>query len=923
MDFKKDKPCNLKKILAYIIIIISVIIIPLFLHHHIIKTGLGYSADTGNEADDYLSYITTACSILTAIIVALIGTAVTAYVFFISTIDLRRENRKYENHIIDELKKSKVTKLKYICIIGIVIIVFSWLESMNSLGFLSIPFIGEILFKLKDLLGFDSENASLFILLIISMAFAAFAAKFIYEITVFDKSIECEAIKKLQNNKFSYIHNESKASRDRSYSKFINDMANIERLINKFLLNFSSHATNFAEGKKLEIILSEIYEHNKDKQDVMNPKEFVSVFNELIIKRNTLMIVLNSEYEKKECIDIDYSPLCEKTKELISVLNNVYIKNNMFKDTEINRYNFDEGNIYGATFDDSSFYDVCFVGTKMNNSEMRRCRFNNCNFSKVNAEKSFFTGASFTNIKVDKNKNAVFNSCLFDDADLSFWNEDGAIENCDFNDASFSGANLSNCNLNNVEINRANFEKANLTSSKISAPAEKAIFINTIMFNTKIEGTSKELLNFMYTNFTSAKMTNCSLINVSFEKSRMEENVLLEAKSQKCCFDRIYGRLLNFKGAEITNSSFKYSVMEQVDFSLAEIDSCSFDSCLCLNSVMMESYFSCVDFKNADFSKSQIDSVIFIGCTFEETVLTDAMVRNCIFYDCEFKNCLFDDSSFINCWFISSKGLINEMFEKSNYIFNTTDIEFVIKNNNKSLRFNKNDPDVFKFTDCNCINDNSPCEASFGVKTSSLSVRDAIFNRYSCRSFDTEKTVSKEIINKIVEAGTRAPSAKNRQPWFYTVVYGKTKIVEVSDILSDSIDKLRELRISQDKSIDDLKMAEATVTTIRQASAIVFIGYERNPSVEHNDAVAWELAAPEFEVVDIQALGASVQNMLLLAEELGVASLWTCDILYSQEKLKKMFNMKYDFIAAVLFGYSSSHKTPRKSIDEKSVWIDD
>lgn len=44
-----------------------------------------------------------------------------------------------------------------------------------------------------------------------------------------------------------------------------------------------------------------------------------------------------------------------------------------------------------------------------------------------------------------------------------------------------------------------------------------------------------------------------------------------------------------------------------------------------------------------------------------------------------------------------------------------------------------------------------------------------IENRFSCREFTTEP-VERGSIDRIIEAGRRAPSAKNRQPWRFIVV---------------------------------------------------------------------------------------------------------------------------------------------------------
>ena len=42
------------------------------------------------------------------------------------------------------------------------------------------------------------------------------------------------------------------------------------------------------------------------------------------------------------------------------------------------------------------------------------------------------------------------------------------------------------------------------------------------------------------------------------------------------------------------------------------------------------------------------------------------------------------------------------------------------------------------------------------------------------------------------------------------------------------------------------------------------------------------------DVVDIQSVGAAIQNMLLAAQDLGLGSLWICDVFYAYEQLSSL-----------------------------------
>lgn len=51
---------------------------------------------------------------------------------------------------------------------------------------------------------------------------------------------------------------------------------------------------------------------------------------------------------------------------------------------------------------------------------------------------------------------------------------------------------------------------------------------------------------------------------------------------------------------------------------------------------------------------------------------------------------------------------------------------------------------------------------------------ESIENRRSIRLFKSDD-ISKEIIEDILNCGRLAPSAKNRQPWYFVVTKGKIK----------------------------------------------------------------------------------------------------------------------------------------------------
>ena len=69
---------------------------------------------------------------------------------------------------------------------------------------------------------------------------------------------------------------------------------------------------------------------------------------------------------------------------------------------------------------------------------------------------------------------------------------------------------------------------------------------------------------------------------------------------------------------------------------------------------------------------------------------------------------------------------------------------------------------------------------------------------------------------------------------------------------------------------------------------------------------------------DLQSIGACIQNMLLAAYELGLGSLWICDVFYAYEELSEWLGETGQMIAAVSLGYADEKPgpRPRKPISE-------
>jgi nitroreductase len=182
---------------------------------------------------------------------------------------------------------------------------------------------------------------------------------------------------------------------------------------------------------------------------------------------------------------------------------------------------------------------------------------------------------------------------------------------------------------------------------------------------------------------------------------------------------------------------------------------------------------------------------------------------------------------------------------------------------------------------------------------------EAIAARRSIRAFKEEE-LPEEALARILIAASQAPSGKNRQPWRFVVIRGE-KRAEMVGILREAIAASRSRG-------EDTGSAEWTANVMEQAPLTVFVfnPYGIDPWLEHSTDQIFQ------ELVDVQSIGAAIQNMLLAATDLGIGSLWIADVLCAVTELKTWLKEEGQLVAAVSFGApdESPDARPRKPLDE-------
>ncbi len=139
--------------------------------------------------------------------------------------------------------------------------------------------------------------------------------------------------------------------------------------------------------------------------------------------------------------------------------------------------------------------------------------------------------------------------------------------------------------------------------------------------------------------------------------------------------------------------------------------------------------------------------------------------------------------------------------------------------------------------------------------------QNAIYTRRSIRKFQ-DKPVSREIIEAVIQVGSAAPSAKNRQPW-KCIVLGNHSKEEFLSLMEKGIYREENECAMLPKSKNGLPDAKNTLRIMREAPVLIVVINTNGKS----PFTALDTDERFTEICDTLSIGAFIENMLLQAQD--------------------------------------------------------
>lgn len=184
-----------------------------------------------------------------------------------------------------------------------------------------------------------------------------------------------------------------------------------------------------------------------------------------------------------------------------------------------------------------------------------------------------------------------------------------------------------------------------------------------------------------------------------------------------------------------------------------------------------------------------------------------------------------------------------------------------------------------------------------------------IKERRSTREF-SEKPILKENVYKLIESARLSPSAGNRQPWHFVILEKdlKNKVASIMEEQIKNVEVKMDGRQNVTHPYNPTSSVISSIKVIKQAPILILIFRKRSDDWLEGDYLS---------------IGSAAEHICLKATDLGLASLWIRDVVYTRDKIASSLGYEnMELVVSLAIGYSNEYPYERykKSIIEIMEW---
>ncbi len=205
-------------------------------------------------------------------------------------------------------------------------------------------------------------------------------------------------------------------------------------------------------------------------------------------------------------------------------------------------------------------------------------------------------------------------------------------------------------------------------------------------------------------------------------------------------------------------------------------------------------------------------------------------------------------------------------------------------------------------------------QATFPTRTNDVAA--LLRGRRSVRKYQT-RPVPRAYIEQILEAARWAPSPHGRQPWRFVVLTRPEIKAHLAEQMGQTWRHNLEMD-GQDEAIVNIRLEKSRQRIYDAPAIIISCLY-----LEDLDRYPDERRQADETTMAIQSLGAAVQNMLLMAYDLGLDTGWMCAPLFCPDVVCAALDLDQRLIphALITVGYAAADPKRRERLPLSSLIV--
>jgi len=202
--------------------------------------------------------------------------------------------------------------------------------------------------------------------------------------------------------------------------------------------------------------------------------------------------------------------------------------------------------------------------------------------------------------------------------------------------------------------------------------------------------------------------------------------------------------------------------------------------------------------------------------------------------------------------------------------------------------------------------------------------------RRSMRSF-AARPVEREVLERLIDAATTAPSSSNRQPWRYSVVTSPRVKAAIVDAVASRVAEIKDIIQRGHHAEDFGNYGDFFFEPLKEARAIVVPQYRPYPDLIANLIASGggdpsKYATAGTMQAELVSTSASIMALLLQAHAEGLGACMMAGPMVARDRIHELLGIAepWRMVGAIALGYREDSQPPtspgRKPQDRVVTW---